>query len=283
MSVRLSFVLRGNSSIRQLMDVFRAQFHKEIRFRKVTKYVFESEKTYLLIAERENFAAAVLLQQDGGSWRALISPQRVWNEEVSFYRGEESILAELKTFFTQKCADMITVVSAWTSSDEKEEPRQSEDDDVTPLYSEISEEGTMTRCPKCGAAEIIFPNQRKCSKCGTEIVRKGSYPEPDEAEEEAGPPPTVVQSKGAEVGKCMVCGMGIHQGEPLACCPSCGGRAHRVHLLEFVHVKGECPSCHNHIVEEDIAERVSHQEVAGSASNRRTRVKAGFPKKSGAE
>jgi DNA-directed RNA polymerase subunit RPC12/RpoP len=290
MSEELSFTFRENSDIYRLMGALRSEFHRVIRGRKVTNYVFESEKMYLLIVETEesvflphNDGAAVLLRRDEGSWRALISPQRVWSEESPFYRGEKSILAELKTFFTTKCKDMITVTSAWAIPHEKEKPRQSEVGDVTPFYSELSEKGTLARCPKCGAAEIIFPNERTCSNCGAEIVRETSYPEFNDMEEEAKAPPMVVQAGGVKVGRCIVCGMSIHQGEPLAHCPSCAGRAHRAHLLEYVHVKGECPSCHNRIVEKEFAEQASRQKGAGSAPSRRTHASARFPKHRGAK
>jgi ribosomal protein S27E len=293
MPEELSFTLRENSDIYRFMEALRAEFHKVIRGRKVTKYVFESEKMYLLIVETENSVflpqrehdegAAVLLQQDKGSWRALISPRRVWSEEAPFYTGEKSILAELKTFFIKKCKDMITSTIAWASPHEKEKPHQSEGGDVTPFYSELSKEGTLVHCPRCGAAEIIFPNERTCSRCGAEIVRKTSFPKSNEAEEEVNAPPTVVQARAAGVGRCIVCGMSIHQGEPVAYCPSCAGKAHRAHLLEYVHVKGECPFCHTRIGEGELADGVQPKPTAKKIEKRAKLAKGKSPRSNGSK
>ena len=42
---------------------------------------------------------------------------------------------------------------------------------------------------------------------------------------------------------CMVCHHTLHQADAIFECPHCQGKAHRVHFLEWLKVKGTCPSC----------------------------------------
>jgi ssDNA-binding Zn-finger/Zn-ribbon topoisomerase 1 len=144
----------------------------------------------------------------------------------------------------------------------EEESGEFEGDYITPFYSELSQEGTLVRCPKCGAAEMIFPNLRTCSECGMEIVRRSSNFEVNEPTKETIVPPIAAQGEAPEVGKCIVCGMSIHRGEPALYCPNCAGKAHRAHLLEYVHVKGKCPICHASIGEGELGETVRRKRVA---------------------
>ena len=48
---------------------------------------------------------------------------------------------------------------------------------------------------------------------------------------------------------CIVCHSTLNKGEMLLKCPSCGGIAHRAHILEWLHTKDYCPSCHAHITQ----------------------------------
>ena len=42
---------------------------------------------------------------------------------------------------------------------------------------------------------------------------------------------------------CMVCHHTLHQADAILECPHCQGKAHRVHFLEWLKVKGTCPAC----------------------------------------
>lgn len=48
-------------------------------------------------------------------------------------------------------------------------------------------------------------------------------------------------------GECMVCHSPVLKKDDVITCPHCGGVAHRVHMLEWLHVKGTCPACHQPI------------------------------------
>jgi hypothetical protein len=64
----------------------------------------------------------------------------------------------------------------------------------------------------------------------------------------------VVSEKGRtrSIGKCMVCNLDVYDGEDVRWCRFCGSLAHKVHLLEWVHVKGGCPICKNRLEIEDL-------------------------------
>jgi hypothetical protein len=60
------------------------------------------------------------------------------------------------------------------------------------------------------------------------------------------------QTPVAVLGTCMICNMELKQGDLLVRCPYCGHEAHKVHMLEWLHVKDCCPVCHMHLDEKDL-------------------------------
>jgi uncharacterized CHY-type Zn-finger protein len=54
------------------------------------------------------------------------------------------------------------------------------------------------------------------------------------------------------VGICGVCHLSINEFEELRTCPLCHSMAHREHLLEWVKIKGKCPSCNSNLKEIEI-------------------------------
>jgi hypothetical protein len=56
------------------------------------------------------------------------------------------------------------------------------------------------------------------------------------------------------VGSCMVCKGYLYAGDSIASCPRCKGVAHKGDLLEWIHVKGTCPSCEGHLDEDQVQE-----------------------------
>jgi hypothetical protein len=53
--------------------------------------------------------------------------------------------------------------------------------------------------------------------------------------------------------RCMVCHQFLGQGEELSKCPYCKQLSHRAHLLEWLRVKGRCPSCEQKLRETEVA------------------------------
>lgn len=59
---------------------------------------------------------------------------------------------------------------------------------------------------------------------------------------------------------CTVCHQTIEYGESILLCPHCNARAHRVHLLEYLKVKGTCPNCQADLDEFELLESDLHSD-----------------------
>jgi Zn finger protein HypA/HybF involved in hydrogenase expression len=86
----------------------------------------------------------------------------------------------------------------------------------------VSKTIQLVRCPECEAT--IQANEVVCPHCGS------SRP------------------------VCMVCHHTIEYGEPILFCPHCNAKAHRVHLLEYLKVKGTCSNCQADLDEFELRE-----------------------------
>jgi hypothetical protein len=92
-------------------------------------------------------------------------------------------------------------------------------------------------CPSCGAA-IRDNVAQYCRYCGANLG-------------------TTLQTANLRArrarkivpGSCIVCGLRFQDGNDTVKCPYCGGLAHRIHMLEWLHVKDYCPSCQKHLEE----------------------------------
>jgi hypothetical protein len=60
---------------------------------------------------------------------------------------------------------------------------------------------------------------------------------------------SVRQNQGDEESICSVCNQNIEEGEEAVGCPTCRRLAHKVHMLEWLHVHGRCPSCGHDLTE----------------------------------
>ncbi|WXG44604.1 MAG: hypothetical protein WED04_11320 [Promethearchaeati archaeon SRVP18_Atabeyarchaeia-1] len=98
------------------------------------------------------------------------------------------------------------------------------------------------RCPSCGGA-IEPPDSAYCVHCGTKLQAP------------AAGNVTARQSETSSTLKgCMICGMQIKGSDIAVRCPYCGNRAHRIHMLEWLHVKDYCPVCQRHLDEQEFGE-----------------------------
>jgi hypothetical protein len=123
-------------------------------------------------------------------------------------------------------------------------------------------------CPRCHANAhkshflAWIRLNHSCPRCGTRIYYKKfvglkelqshSHPEINWKPEcrPAPPPPSLSQPATSAPQNapptenvCCVCKLPITQNQEEAWCPYCFARAHRTHLLEWVKIKGSCPSC----------------------------------------
>lgn len=86
----------------------------------------------------------------------------------------------------------------------------------------------LTMCSECDAT--IHTNEAVCPHCGT--------PQPI----------------------CSVCQHSIKYGESILICPHCNCQAHRVHILEYLKVKGTCPNCQEDLDEHELLEPDVHSD-----------------------
>ena len=84
----------------------------------------------------------------------------------------------------------------------------------------------LTMCTECEAT--IHADEAVCPHCGT--------PQPI----------------------CSVCQHSIKHGESILICPRCNSQAHRVHILEYLKVKGTCPNCEEDLDEYELLEPDVH-------------------------
>ncbi|MFX1581169.1 MAG: hypothetical protein ACFFCJ_03015 [Promethearchaeota archaeon] len=105
------------------------------------------------------------------------------------------------------------------------------------------------RCPHCHgrAHRIHFLEFLKvkgvCPNCNEDLDPHELI---DDADDEA---PTV--SVGPQ-HLCIVCKTAIGSNDATLQCPHCGGKAHRVHFLEYLKVKGTCPHCQASLDSQDL-------------------------------
>ena len=105
---------------------------------------------------------------------------------------------------------------------------------IVPLDSTLS-------CPQCRgrAHRIHFLEYLKvkgvCPRCKTEL-------DSHELIEDSHIDDILPSTSGPQ-HLCMVCDNAILSADSALQCPHCEGRAHRVHFLEYLKVKGKCPHC----------------------------------------
>ncbi len=102
-------------------------------------------------------------------------------------------------------------------------------------------EGAVSDSEDDWGSESIFeretrPSQFRCLECG-EFITYGK---------------AVCSKCGEKQKRCIVCQQFIGQEELYSKCPHCKQLAHRVHLLEWVKVKGSCPYCKEKLRKEEL-------------------------------
>ncbi len=116
---------------------------------------------------------------------------------------------------------------------------------IVPLDSTLS-------CPQCrGQAHRIhfleyLKVKGKCPQCKTDL-------DPHELIDESSETPFPPSTSGLQ-HLCMVCNRAIGSTDATLQCPHCEGKAHRVHLLEYLKVKGKCPHCNIDLDPPDLLE-----------------------------
>jgi tetratricopeptide (TPR) repeat protein len=81
------------------------------------------------------------------------------------------------------------------------------------------------------------------------------------------PTPTTQQTQTIElpmqpritVDKCIICNLALRKTDEVVRCPSCGNKAHKTHMLEWLHVNKYCPACYS-LISEATLEKLSEKE-----------------------
>ncbi|MFX1404336.1 MAG: zinc-ribbon domain-containing protein [Promethearchaeota archaeon] len=116
---------------------------------------------------------------------------------------------------------------------------------IVPLDSTLS-------CPRCrGQAHRIhfleyLKVKGKCPECNADL-------DPHELIDDSSETPFPSSTSGPQ-HLCMVCNRAIGSTDATLQCPHCEGRAHRVHFLEYLKVKGKCPHCNADLDPPDLIE-----------------------------
>ncbi len=97
--------------------------------------------------------------------------------------------------------------TTWSPRQQSKMKRQAQRSQSQPQYLDVQ----LTMCPECEAT--ILAETTVCPHCDS--------PQP----------------------VCMVCNCSIVPLDSTLSCPHCRGRAHRIHFLEYLKVKGVCPRC----------------------------------------
>lgn len=116
---------------------------------------------------------------------------------------------------------------------------------------------------------IIIRDARFCPHCGTdqklstETIQARRSPI---VGSKIAPTITVLSSELPQI--CIVCRMAIGPRDEVKWCPHCGRSAHRNELLEWLHVKGHCPACGEHINEKELQMVTTKKSEQYGGSNR---------------
>ncbi|WXG44178.1 MAG: hypothetical protein WED04_09105 [Promethearchaeati archaeon SRVP18_Atabeyarchaeia-1] len=129
----------------------------------------------------------------------------------------------------------------------------------TRLYEEQKPHINDRYCVYCNY-DIGISGSRFCPNCGASLItiRAGTDIAAIRSKVAVNVSPVSVSET---LGTCPICKYDILRSDPVASCPYCGTLAHRVHLLEYLHVKGDCPSCGKRLSEKEIKEHLARAET----------------------
>ncbi|WXG46726.1 MAG: tetratricopeptide repeat protein [Candidatus Atabeyarchaeum deiterrae] len=143
----------------------------------------------------------------------------------------------------------------------------------------------LAACPYCGT-EVQFPGALFCMNCGASLQEeqlelsqpREQFPKGAQRSTAGRQPARVEQpvivirerkagkraraavpAKEEKISvtdrKCIVCNLNFKLGDPILRCPHCGNIAHKVHLLEWLHVKDRCPVCSQRIDDNELTKQ----------------------------
>jgi predicted RNA-binding Zn-ribbon protein involved in translation (DUF1610 family) len=207
----------------------------------------------------EGVALLLFYSEEGDEGRVAAYIYASDTRSIFSDRPVNGLNEQVGLFFREKCNELLELethreTGAQEKGEEVEEPSDQEKEargrQLTGWLTPI------TFCEKCGAA-IAIDESTYCWNCGAELPRESTrtstsaeslraQPHCDEVEYDRG---------------CMICKLRFKDGDLLAWCPHCGAPAHRIHMLEWLHVKGTCPACGWHLATPELEEQLSQAHL----------------------
>jgi predicted secreted protein len=135
----------------------------------------------------------------------------------------------LVPFGVMRRRDRIARALSWT-----DQPKEG-------AYRDSAAFSTSIICPECGSL-VRNSHTEYCPNCGTYLLASSLGKEVQRHDHPAAAP----------IGTCIVCNLEISENDQFVRCPYCGNAAHKIHMLEWLHIKGYCPACHNHLDEKNL-------------------------------
>jgi hypothetical protein len=171
----------------------------------------------------------------------------------------------LAPFFKQACRrliqleDPLTVLDGAVTDldDEGESPEDAKTSLQTSTPTTTARDQHTIRpppirfCPNCDAVTAIG-EAGYCWNCGAQLGGEARVAAKTDAETSLMP----LSRNTAHIFEhvCMICAFAFRNEEPILSCPHCGALAHRIEMLEWLHVKGLCPACGRHLTSEEVGE-----------------------------
>jgi len=143
-------------------------------------------------------------------------------------------------------------------STELEAESETDQEEAAELHEHTVPKPYSNSCPYCGV-NLTRADASFCWNCGASLGQ-------------ASEPAVVGGGKKKPVrtiGKCMVCNLKVETDDAALWCPFCGNVTHKTHMLEWLHVKDYCPSCHRHLEESDLKDQPTRRRPRKHGSSKR--------------
>lgn len=255
---KVSFKFKGESILGDLVGAFRDYFEKENEghWSEIEEGTLLSGKLVALEASRLWFlgdvgvALILFYSEDNHSGEAAAYVYSSRYGRSSDSRAKNKLTEQVRVFFSGKCDQIIQV--DYQSPQKYQQEAQKEEQTTEP-----QPQGWLAPirfCQTCGAA-IAIDESAYCWNCGSRLPAREK-----EASQYGGEETSKTQPTSNEVEherNCMICKLPFKEGNLLAWCPHCGAPAHRVHMLEWLHVKGTCPACGQQLATPELEEQLS--------------------------
>jgi predicted RNA-binding Zn-ribbon protein involved in translation (DUF1610 family) len=257
----IRFKFKEGSALNDLVLAFCEHFEEENQghWSYVKKADLIPEKLIVVLASRTwliggEGIALLLFYSDDNDVGGVAT--YIYNVGATYNRPISKLKEQFGRFFEERCNELIQLESQ-SGAEEQEEGRSSDQEAATRERQPQAWLTPIRFCEKCSAA-IAIDESTYCWNCGAELPR-GISMAVTQGQEGSGIRPHCDEVEYDR--SCMICRLAFKDGDLLAWCPNCGAPAHRVHMLEWLHVKGTCPACGQHLATPELEEQLSQAHL----------------------